>query len=468
MAAKRAALVAMCLVAFFSYLGVGMLAPFLPQHLKAIGISERWSGIIFAVYSIAMIAVTPLCNHLVARHGRVPLIGIGLLMQAVSTFAFGRLNGSLVAMLLSRALQGCGASASNLAMFALVADLFEDSLGRVMGLSEVVIGAGFSIGPLAGALLYEQGGFPEPFIVCSVILVVIAAMIPLLLGLRDSPAGAAAADGEPAPSKAQGSAFSRLWAACTWRLLAPAGLLIQGTMVWGVIDSGFYTVHAANELGLSQSAIGVNLAFASGAYSAIGLVAGHVGDRIGYGRTMLLGALTSATSLVLLGPVAAPAAEAIGDLIGSDRLIDIQRWYECGMLVSMGFGQAFMLVPSLGAMKAGVASGDAAATEACVSLFNTFQQAGLVLGPLESSAMGGHYALGMTAVASAIVGYATIAGPQLRRPTMQRGDGSGESLLQRVPPPSPMVSPFSPMSLRTPPERRSTFDGSEPLSKLVI
>merc|ERR1719330_1697660 len=106
----------MCLVGFFSYLAVGMLAPFLPQHLVSVGISDRWSGVIFAVYSVASITATPLVNTLVVRFGRVPLIGGGLLLQSMSAFTFGVFGNNLAVLLISRFTQGCGACASNVAL----------------------------------------------------------------------------------------------------------------------------------------------------------------------------------------------------------------------------------------------------------------------------------------------------------------------------------------------------------------
>merc|ERR1712060_587216 len=83
----------------------------------------------------------------------------------------------------------------------------------------------------------------------------------------------------------------------------------------------------------------------------------------------------------------------------------LQVSYEFLVLVMLGIGQAGMLIPSLGAMKFTVPSGDSAATEACVSLFNTFQQAGLVVGPWVSSALGSQYVLGNTGIGLVIMSY---------------------------------------------------------------
>eukprot|EP00405_Crypthecodinium_cohnii_P011419 CAMPEP_0206428046 /NCGR_PEP_ID=MMETSP0324_2-20121206/5413_1 /ASSEMBLY_ACC=CAM_ASM_000836 /TAXON_ID=2866 /ORGANISM="Crypthecodinium cohnii, Strain Seligo" /LENGTH=453 /DNA_ID=CAMNT_0053893463 /DNA_START=155 /DNA_END=1516 /DNA_ORIENTATION=+ len=410
------ALIMMCLVAFFSYLTVGMLAPFLPQHMAAIGVDERWSGIIFAFYPIAVIATTPIANELCAKLGRPTLIGLGLITQAVAAFIFGVFNSSLLVLLFARFMQGCGASASNLAMFALVADLYPDTIGKVMGLNELFIGAGFSIGPLFGAMLYAQGGFPVPFVVCSVQMLIIGLLTPILRGIQVNVAPDSPPDGKESPkSEASSNAVARIWNVCTFRLLAPGGLLVLGTIVWGVIDSGFYTVHADHALDLGQGYIGLNLAAASAAYAIVGVFAGSMADSIGYGTTMLCGTVVVSSSLVLLGPLEGFFANLISETSGDENMQMVQCMYEFGVLLLLGVGQATALIPSLGAMKSAVPEGDPSATEACISVFNFFQQAGLVLGPLGSSALGDRYILGTTIIGAAFAIYALVMGPELRK-----------------------------------------------------
>jgi len=413
MASPSLAVVAMCLIAFLSNMTISMLAPFLPQHIRNLDLDERWSGIVFSFYPIAVIVTTPVANTLVARHGRLLLIGLGLQVQAISAVVFGLMGDSLAIMLLSRFLQGCGASASNLGIFALIADLFEDSLGQVMGLNELSIGAGFSLGPLIGSLLFDLGGFSMPFIICGALLTSLAAMMPVLCGLSE---GATTTDQivNESTSAGSGSALERLWRICTYRLLAPAGLMLFGTVVWGVIDSGFYTVHSQHDLRLDQTAVGINLAAASGAYALLGPCVGCIADKIGYGVTMTAGGSISAGALLLLGPVGKPACAALGQALQIGDVGDgLRRWWEFTILVVLGCGQAGMLIPSLGAMKSTVPPGDTSSTEACICLFNSFQQAGSVLGPWLSSALGTKFNLGSGFIAASIFTYCGLFGKQL-------------------------------------------------------
>eukprot|EP00419_Tripos_fusus_P062706 CAMPEP_0172929996 /NCGR_PEP_ID=MMETSP1075-20121228/218766_1 /TAXON_ID=2916 /ORGANISM="Ceratium fusus, Strain PA161109" /LENGTH=457 /DNA_ID=CAMNT_0013791303 /DNA_START=231 /DNA_END=1602 /DNA_ORIENTATION=+ len=401
-------------------------------------------------------------NALCAKYGRLPLIGLGLLAQGLSAICFGLINTSLVALLLSRFTQGCGASACNLAMFALVTDLYEESLGFVSGLNELFIGFGFSAGPLVGAVLYGAGGFPMPFLVCGNLLIVLAAFTPLLRGQgssQQSSAEAAESASEPATDE---TALQRLWSACTRQLLVPAGLLLMGTALWGVIDSGFYTVHAADDLHLPQSGIGINLAAASAAYALTGPLAGTAADSIGYGSTMILGGITSGLSLMLLGPVSPFSLYSSSDpdsglqqqqqqqqqqqwyefavlvLLGcgqeqQQQQQQLQQWYEFAVLVLLGCGQAALLIPSLGAMKSSIPAGNVATTEACISLFNAFQQMGLVIGPLASSVLGSAFIFGDAAMAITFFAYVLVFSGQLRRTGRNNSGQKGESLLPTSP-----------------------------------
>jgi len=406
-----------------------MLAPFLPQHLAALGLSERWSGIIFAFYPIAVILTTPTMNALCAKYGRLPLIGLGLIAQGLSAICFGFLNTNLTVLLLSRFTQGCGASACNLAMFALVTDLYEESLGFVSGLNELFIGFGFSAGPLIGAVLFDAGGFPMPFLVCGAILVGLSISTPLLKGQDASQENSAKL--LASASGGDDTALQRLWAFSTRQLLVPAGLMLMGTILWGVIDSGFYTEHAADDLHMPQKGIGINLAAASLAYALIGPVAGIAADSIGYGSTMFLGGITGAFSLLLLGPMSPFTFGSFAAHSASEQ--QQQQWYEFAVLLILGAGQAAALIPTLGAMKCSVPAGNAVATEACISLFNAFQQAGLVIGPLASAALGARFSLGSAAMAVALLTYCVFFGRQLCRTGLSKSGEKGERLLGSSP-----------------------------------
>ena len=68
---------------FSSMLGVGIIAPLLPLYAESLGATGIWLGIIFGGFSISRAIVMPIIGRLSDRHGRRPILGIGLLSFAI-------------------------------------------------------------------------------------------------------------------------------------------------------------------------------------------------------------------------------------------------------------------------------------------------------------------------------------------------------------------------------------------------
>jgi MFS family permease len=82
-------LICICIINCLSNSGYGLVAPFLPQELKAKGISMDIYGYIFGIYSVAFIIFSPIIGELLRRYRRRKLIFmIGLISMAVSLVAY--------------------------------------------------------------------------------------------------------------------------------------------------------------------------------------------------------------------------------------------------------------------------------------------------------------------------------------------------------------------------------------------
>ena len=64
----------------------------------------------------------------------------------------------------ARLLQGCGCALAQTCLFAMLADLWPEHTGKVMGTAELCAGTAYAIGPPLGGLLLALGGFSAPFI----------------------------------------------------------------------------------------------------------------------------------------------------------------------------------------------------------------------------------------------------------------------------------------------------------------
>lgn len=67
----------------------GMVAPFLPLHYKELGISEWAIGLVFSMYSIAVMVGGSFMQKLISRIGRRKCISTGLILMSLAFFLFG-------------------------------------------------------------------------------------------------------------------------------------------------------------------------------------------------------------------------------------------------------------------------------------------------------------------------------------------------------------------------------------------
>lgn len=127
-----ACLVCICAINCLSNSGYGLIAPFLPQELKRLGISVDIYGYIFGIYSVALILCSPLIGELLMRHRKRRLIfQVGLIAMAVSMLAYASApevfkdkEQLIAAFICFRFLQGFASSAIQTTCFSIVIFLY--------------------------------------------------------------------------------------------------------------------------------------------------------------------------------------------------------------------------------------------------------------------------------------------------------------------------------------------------------
>ena len=100
-------LLVLFVTAFVDMIGLTMVIPLLPYYATDFGAGATMIGVLISAFSIAQLAVAPSWGRFSDRYGRRPAILAGLLLTAVAyvLFAFA---GSIVALLVSRLIQGTG------------------------------------------------------------------------------------------------------------------------------------------------------------------------------------------------------------------------------------------------------------------------------------------------------------------------------------------------------------------------
>jgi len=438
-------LAAMGSVGFTSNVFVSMVAPILPDTFISMGIPVACVGMVFSMFPAAILIFSPLMKTLSERYGRAVMLTFGLLLQGVGGIVFGYSihltnyvgpNWILVLMLVMRTLQGAGAAACNLAVFAMVADHFKNNLGTVMGLNEVIIGIGFSLGPPIGAILEAYGGFHYPFLVASIAIIT---TIPVSMTIDYFEKKDAAAEEErnlvllpgednvenqkhyinnDINKNSEGKKGTHTYTSLLTHqsFLIPSGFLFLGTMMFGIIEP-IYTLHSKAFLGFNQIKTGYMLGFLSFVYSVFGVPSGWYADKKNnHVKICFYGGLLSGFSFLGFG------------LRPLEMNSDLKLIMEFVLLFVFGMGQAGILIPTLPAMQTGckaignfverkklknveVETGDSSNdTAIVVTLFNIFQQGGLIIGPILGASINEFFGFQTAMLVGAVItlGYCSV------------------------------------------------------------
>eukprot|EP00215_Chloropicon_roscoffensis_P006386 CAMPEP_0197508454 /NCGR_PEP_ID=MMETSP1312-20131121/29703_1 /TAXON_ID=464262 /ORGANISM="Genus nov. species nov., Strain RCC2335" /LENGTH=564 /DNA_ID=CAMNT_0043056209 /DNA_START=68 /DNA_END=1762 /DNA_ORIENTATION=- len=429
---KAVVLALMTSVSFSTNITISLVLPFLPQEINSLGLpGQLLTGFVFAVFPFMILVLSPLCNVLARKLGRVPLLYAGVPLQASCVVVFGMATeltksptGVVVLFLVSRALQGFGAAMANLAIFAIVAESFPESLGKVMGFNEVIIGVGFMTGPVLGSLLYSYGGFALPFLAASGVLTL---SFPFVVAFhrqheakhelereRERQVEEARGSGLPrnfgsdqafysaeeglTPSSSQrelgmvagdggackpGGGEEGFWAqvleVVSWRLVLSALVLLIGTGAFGWVET-ILSLHLQDDLGFQDKYIGMVFAVINVTYSLCGPFVGALADKFGYKPIMIAGLALTGVSFVMVGPVSDTVGRAFGR---RDQVV-----YEVALLALFGAFQSLAMIPTLPAMKECVPGTHSQhKINTVVMIFNQFQNCGLMFSPPVTGAL---------------------------------------------------------------------------------
>lgn len=155
-----------------------VLIIFLRQNLNVEIGQLSWaflpSGLVWAIFPVYL-------GRLADRFGRKPMMVLGLVMAAISSFVIPFL-GSIVAFAAIWALQALCYAAGDPAEQALVADLTGgDQRGRAYGIYVMMADLGAAFGPLVGGWLYDSVGKGWPFYANGIVLGMCAVLLLALL-----------------------------------------------------------------------------------------------------------------------------------------------------------------------------------------------------------------------------------------------------------------------------------------------
>ena len=169
---------------FFSLMatitGVGIVVPLLPVYAHSLGAGGLYIGLIFGAFSISRTVLLPYFGRLSDRKGRKPFILTGLFCYTLVSVAFILFN-HVSQMIVIRFFQGIASARVMPVIQAYVGDITPKGReGFVMGLFNMSLFFGLSLGPLAGGYINDHINLNAAF-ACMGILAFVGALLSLCL-----------------------------------------------------------------------------------------------------------------------------------------------------------------------------------------------------------------------------------------------------------------------------------------------
>jgi len=281
-----------------SIIGFAFVLPFLPFYIRELGVTDErlvpvWAGVMAASGSLVMAFFSPLWGWLADRHGRKIMVERAMFGGAVITFAMGLVS-NVWQLLFLRLLSGAttGTIAASIALVSTVVP--RQRLGYALGLMQVAVFLGMTLGPWIGGIMADVIGYRFTFMAGGAILLLGGALV--LFGTRER---------FSRPSKETLAKGDRLFS-----LLAYGGFPAMLVLFFFF----HFTVHFVAPIlplfietmcdavrGGVASTTGMLFAISGGAAALSAGGIGYLSDQIGYKRILLFHLLLTAVSMLLHG-----------------------------------------------------------------------------------------------------------------------------------------------------------------------
>lgn len=265
---------------FAAVTGVGIVVPLLPIYAHDLGASGLYVGLIFGAFSISRSIFLPYFGRLSDLKGRKPLIVPGFLAYALISLAF-IFSQEVSTLIVIRFFHGIASAMLMPVIQAYIGDITPRGReGTTMGLFNMSLFLGLSLGPLIGGVIKDSFSLRASFICMGAL-----ALIGFFLSLWLLP---------PASSERgisnRGASFS--WKALlSDRHLAALFLFRFAYVVCVGIMWGFIPLYADKEFAASSSLIGVLIMLGISISGLIQIPMGYLADKISKKLMVVVGGL---------------------------------------------------------------------------------------------------------------------------------------------------------------------------------
>lgn len=170
-----------------SIVGFTFVLPFIPFYIRELGVTDErlvpvWAGILGAAASLVMTVFSPLWGWLSDRHGRKIMVERAMFAGAFITIATGMVD-NVYQLLVLRLLTGAATGTISASVSLVSATVPKARLGFSLGLMQVAVFLGMTLGPWIGGLLADAFGYRYTFIGGGIIL--LAGGLLVMVGARE-------------------------------------------------------------------------------------------------------------------------------------------------------------------------------------------------------------------------------------------------------------------------------------------
>lgn len=295
---------------FATILGLGVVAPALPDIRDEFGVSYAQVTLVFSVFALARLFVDLPAGYLTTRIPGVALLCGSAALVGAGTFACG-LAPNFLALLGMRAVVGAGSAiASTVGMTVLAQRADPRKMGQAMGMYHTALILGTLISPGLGGLIADLAGWRVAFYVSA--LAAMTSVGVTLTVLRRVPASrtvpqpVTSADGRRLTYR---SATVLVWPA----LVATFGIFF----IRNAVGSTVFPLYGRDEVGLAAGQLGAILTLNAIISAMLTTPAGMAADRWGSRALLYPGFAFAAAGGLLLTTVDSLAGFAFASAVFS-------------------------------------------------------------------------------------------------------------------------------------------------------
>jgi DHA1 family multidrug resistance protein-like MFS transporter len=280
----RSTLFVMFVAQLLSIVGFAFVLPFIPFYIREIGVTDEklvpvWAGILGAASSLTMTIFSPIWGWLSDRYGRKLMVERSMFAGAVLTMAMGMV-GNVYQLLILRLLSGVFTGTISASISLVSSVLPGANLGFGLGLMQVAVFLGLSLGPWIGGMIADSVGYRLTFIAGGLLLLVGGLLV--LMGAKEQFIRPSAV------SLKRSGSLRTLFALPGFVSLMVVFLLFHFSIQIAIPILPLFIEEVGNLKTAVASTTGLMFAVAGAAASISAIAIGYLSDRMGHKRVLIV------------------------------------------------------------------------------------------------------------------------------------------------------------------------------------